>query len=1601
VARKMYLTAVTLVLLVALGWALVPMAREATGGGTKASAAAPAPLAGLGKEVADTFPGLAEAVLPGAQFREATRTSGGTVAHGWDAVSSLPNCPEGLLAVEREAWLAAAVRDHGSAPVALRAFFPSSYDDPFVVEGDGIRAAVRAIGAFRAPASDDGGRMVYRGAFPLTDSLHVVLGDRTEEFLLLRNEGAPVRFQYEIVESAGAEQIFLHEGAVRFLGSNGRGLEIPRPFVVDADGRRSDSAARWELGPPRASGTRRLTLTLDPRGLSYPLAIDPGWSTVGALSQVRLLHTATLLPTGKVLVAGGYTGSITNTAELYDPATGLWSATGALSAGRYLHTAVVLPSGKVLVAGGYGSGGSISSCELYTPSTGLWTPAGSLAEARYAHTATLLSSGKVLAAGGYGVGGTLGSCELFDPTANAGAGGWTSTGAMASGHYFHMAALLGDGKVLAAGGLDAGNAFTDVAEVYDPAGNAGAGSWTTTGTLTTPRGCGTATVLATGKVLLAGGFSWSGYLSSSEVYDPAMGTFVASAGAMATARYLHSATLLPNGRVFILGGYGVSGPLSSGEVYEQSMGLWGPAASLDFQRARHTATLLPSGRILIAGGEGDTGLLSSTLVYDPTMPAFEATGTLSAGRYYHTGTLLPNGKVLAAGGFGVGGYLSSAESYDPSSGNWGSAGTMTAARWLHAATLMNNGKVLVTGGYAGSYLSSAEVFDPAGSGSWSSAGTMAESRYLHTSTLLPGGKILIAGGYNGSYLTGAELYDPLAGVWNSTGPLAEGRIFHSATLLPNGKVLVTGGITPSGYVDTAELYDPATGQWTSAGTMVYARGMHRTTLLPNGKVLISGGTNSTGFQRTAELYDPGMGTFTATGSMATARYVHQSVLLQDGTVLVAGGGNGGGYLSSAELYDPATGTWSDRGTMAAARDRFTATLLPSGKILIAGGFNNAAYMSACEIFDPGLGFSDLWRPTVGSVTNPALYGSVVTASGTLFRGLGTNGPEASGGSSQSSPTNYPLLQLYRLDNAQTLFLPLDPSSGYSGTSFVSTTAWTFHPGPALATIFTNGIPSSSAYTLITGPVPANPAPPSFTSVSCTSLTVNWTAVSGATSYDVWRTPGAICAGATKITGSPVAGTSYPVSGLSAGTQYSFYVTANNGFGVSDNGDCATVTTSPGTPVAPTGVAASTDRCTDVRVSWSASAGASSYNVIRGTSCGTAVTTFTGVTSPYDDTTAVAGDSYQYWVVAVNGCGTSSNSSCAAGIKPLSCAGWTPSGALGKARYHHTATKLQSGKVLVVGGSSGNNIYESSAEIYDPGTGMWTDTGSMAAQRYIHTATLLDNGKVLVTGGYNNGGYVATAELFDPAANGGIGGFTATGSMSAARGGHTASKLSNGKVLIAGGYNAGGYLNTAELFDPAGNAGAGSFSSAGTMADARYMHCAEVLASGKVLVAGGLTTGNTFLRSAELYDISTGWSSTGDMVSTRGVYTSALLASGKVLVAGGFGVSGFLNTAEIFDPAGNSGAGSWASTGSMNVAQYLRTATVLQNGKVLVAGGHDATGPVAGTELYDPNTGLWDATQDLSSPRAGHTATILNDGKVLVVGGDSGTGYLLSSTALYF
>jgi hypothetical protein len=986
------------------------------------------------------------------------------------------------------------------APVDV--VFPTDASGPVVAEGEGVGVVLQPRGTKPVSAEIVDGKLVYRGLYPETDSVHVVADEWTEEYLLLQGKGAPNRFEYELVRTRGVTTVRVDHGQVQFLDANGKGLVILEPVVVDAAGRRSATAARWELDEAPHEGARRLTLHLDPAGLEYPLVIDPSWITTGSMNTARLDGIGILLHSGKVLVMAGAPNTQV-TSELYDPATGVWSAGPPVGlVGRAFFAAVLLRDGRVLVTGGRGPSGQLSSCYLYDPDGGTWSPAASLAVGRDSHTATLLPDGRVLVAGGQNpLNNPINSAEIYDPVNNT----WAPTGSLNVAHRAHSATQLDDGRVLVAGGVTIPPlSATAVSETYDP----GSGAWTRVGDLTRTRYLHSATLLPDGRVLALGSFIGD---NTAELFDPGTDTWSAT-DSLAATRYEHSATLLPNGRVLVAGGGAGAG--AGTESYDPGTELWSPGPNMASGRFRHSATMLPDGRVLVAGGFSGAVLAAAEL-YDNDVPAWTAVPDMNADRNEATATLLKNGRVLVAGGAGE----STAEVFDPGDlgppiipPTWTPTGnTMSVQRWRHSATLLLDGRVLVAGSRANTAASrTADVFDPGGN-TWSATGDLVGGRSTHTATLLPDGEVLIAGGQtNTAVILGtAERFDPGTDTWRSTTSMGTVRWRQAATLLRDGRVLVTGGFEAAA-LDTAEIYDPTNESWTPVvAAMTVPRYFHTSTLLPSGKVLLVGGETSAG---SAELFDPATGTFATTGSPNLAHDTNfTATLLRNGRVLVVGGVVN---PQAAEVYDPVTGTWTVVPNTIGERAAHAAALLPDGRVLVAGSLPIGP---TAEVYDVGRGEDPLWRPVLATVTDPLEDGAPLVATGSQFQGLS----EASTGLGyMHSATNYPLIQLRRLDNEDVRWLFVDPVTGWSDTDFTSLPLGGLAPGPALVTVFTNGIPSDSRLVTVGCSAPVITAQPTGLNLCLGSPAVFSVGTSASFPSYEWRKNGT-----PLVDGGPISGAS--------------------------------------------------------------------------------------------------------------------------------------------------------------------------------------------------------------------------------------------------------------------------------------------------------------------------------------------------------------------------------------------------------------------------------------------------------------------------------------------
>lgn len=600
--------------------------------------------------------------------------------------------------------------------------------------------------------------------------------------------------------------------------------------------------------------------------------ISGTWKPVGSMATPRLSHTMTLLPNGKILVAGGISlaskdGQLAK-CELYDPLTRTFSPAAAMAVHRASHTATLLPNGKVLVAGGV-SLGSVKTlqAELYDPATDSWSGAGTTT-AHDTGAAALLPNGKVLLAGGAGSTGA----ELYDPAANA----WAAAASpVVAGQAGVAAVLLPGGKVLVSVG-----GTSSSTELYDPAAN----TWSAAASRSVS---GTGTVrlaLVSGGLVLAVGSTPS---ATPELYDPSTNTWRAAKRMRAARGTLAGLVTLPDGKALALGGgQDVAGP----ETYDPATDSWSTGGSAVFARTLHKAILLADGRVLVAGGS-----TTQAEVYHP-VTGWSSAGNMLQARQWHGAVRLRDGRVLVCGGPGA-----TAELYDPATNSWSAAASMAFARDALTLTLLPDGRALAVGGGNTNLgnLDSAEIYDPVAN-RWSPAASITGGRRKHSATLLPNGKVLVAGGVSriGAVDT-AQLYDPAKDSWTPAGTMTNVRQYQTATVLPNGKVLVVGGADTFNSLSTTEFYDPATNSWSSGNPLVAATRRHTATLLPDGRVVVLGGldadpaaspfipNNASRFN--AQIYDPVTERWSAGGKLLVPRADHDATLLGNGKVLVTGG----------------------------------------------------------------------------------------------------------------------------------------------------------------------------------------------------------------------------------------------------------------------------------------------------------------------------------------------------------------------------------------------------------------------------------------------------------------------------------------------------------------------------------------------------------------------------------------------------------------------------------------------------------------------------------------------------------------------------------------
>lgn len=964
-------------------------------------------------------------------------------------------------------------------------------------------------------------------------------------------------------------------------------------------------------------------------------------------------------------------------------------------------------------------------------------------------------------------------------------------------------------------------------------------------------------------------------------------------------------------------------------------------------------------------------------------------------------------------------------------------------RYGQAAALLTNGKVLVVGGISdtGVVLNTGEILDTTNGSEFVSpqavraAGNMAVARSSATITVLPNGSVLVTGGWTGAAArSDAEIYDPTTNGWTTVSGMSTGRFNHTATLLNTGNVLVCGGQTGAAAAVTAtcDLFTPSgspgsySGSFAPAASMFQARALQTATLLNDGTVWIAGGWNPSAtptYLVTTERYNPGTGLWQQGQPLGVARAYHSATLTGDNKVLVAGGYNGKnfmdangygtlGFLSSTELFDPTGGSIVPGPPMQARVQNHGGTLRGVGDVSVFGGYANIP-SSLLSGFVPGI--SGIVSGSGGTLTAGAL---TATAPLSFYLDTPVTGNIVDG-------------DVQFRDDLPTT--PVETSVSDSGVT--ATVDFTAADPTNTAIGLRNNLAGAAASCdtqgrcgFVSGALPFSNAGQGTYVVSGLPMNVNIALLSNQpASGSIFFTPSPINSAQNgSITGGSFSAhvrfgvpSWVPVGGSIQNVQ----VTATDG-GWSEISSYTVVLTGGSSALLPgpftVQLGGSGVHYIDIP--------SLTISGITGTITVTASTTtyklFSGFAFPlggagnaplsaFDGTMtfdpmnidlsgATLKSAKQYAVVRNMISGDNEYYT-----PSLNQWGFVPPSdpikqQAGAPRVGASSILLPGDDEIDIGGkncksgtSCGTIEAAETGGVRSDWGWIWEETRFSAGQQAdplahaFHTATLLSDGTILVAGGTDGSYVLPFAETFDPATQS----FTAARSyMQFPRQQHTANLLTNGRVLLAGGFTttatSTGPTNSAEIYYPDTRV----FLPAAVMISSHSQHVAITLPNGNVFVAGGYIGSNTTTKSAEIYSSTkNAWVPAAPMNTDRAISAAVQAPDGRIFLFGGTNGSGNLSSVEAYDPATNS----WAAPGAyddMPSALQGHTATLLTNGTVLISGGDDGFGETSSSFLFNPKAppgSQWidqTGTRPMTTGRYGHTATLMPNGTVLVTGG---------------
>lgn len=692
------------------------------------------------------------------------------------------------------------------------------------------------------------------------------------------------------------------------------------------------------------------------------------------------------------------------------------------------------------------------------------------------------------------------------------------------------------------------------------------------------------------------------------------------------------------------------------------------------------------------------------------------------------------------------------------------------------------------------------VFNQGIAQKWAFGPTLSSPRFTAECALLQNGNVLIMGGTpdNVSELASCEIFDLSARTIRPSAAMKNQRTWTTSVLLHDGRLLVIGGYNNRTTLTSCELYDPINDVWTPTGSLKVGRLRHSASLLPDGRVLVAGGTTSRNgslvVTSSCEIYDPSTGQWENTQSLPWERASQSMIALPSGKILLVGGYP---YAVECALFDPTTFQWRRTGspTTAFPTGENSLTLLPDGTVLLAGGWGGSMGMSAvCEIYDPTM---EKWSRTGDLKNRRAGHRTFLLPNGKV---LIAGGHDAHVQGNDQTCFSLSTCEIY------------DPS----------TKEWTY----------TTSLPEKPSY------------------FGAALLPTGEIFIAGGGERDDNATPKIFFN--TTLLFTPGVGEWNPGGSTTGVHGFSTLSALPNGKAILIGGaiDCANSVQTNATEL----------------YDFASRTWATGANLLIGRDHQTATLLTT------DKLLIVGGQTGR---VSTSTCEffDYTNNTCTA----------APDLAL--ARAMHTATLLADGRLLIVGGATGDLTDQQSldlprkTELFSSFSNRWESSAPLLQGRYGHTATLLEDGRVLVVGGWNHG-YLTSCELYDPVCDS----WVPAPPIPIGRAFHTATPLTGNKVIITGGQGESGDRNDAVIFD----ANTNSWQSAGTLAGGRYGHLSVISSDGRIVVVGGRNSSGTTLATAEVYDvIRNSWETIQSIPLSFRDNAACALPDGSILLAGGY------------------------------------------------------------------------------------------------------------------